>query len=105
MGNFGYNPLEVDEVIKDAYRIRSLFSHGSHLGYEERKKFEREYKGIKNLLMTILDYLRISIIAHITLHFGKDDIIDIIDESFLDRKRDEQLTSLLNVARNILSSD
>jgi hypothetical protein len=57
LGNFSFDPIQVRGVLKDAYTIRSIFSHGGHLGYNQKKKFNEKYKGdIKNLLNSILDF-------------------------------------------------
>lgn len=102
LGIFNFNTLEIKKIVSDAYRVRNLFAHGGQLSYKEKKKIEEKYKDVRNLLKYVLDYLRICIVAFITLNVVKDEFIDLIDASFLDRKSEEQLTGALNTAKYIL---
>jgi hypothetical protein len=81
LGNLAYDPLEAKRIIVDAYNVRSLFAHGGQLDYNTKVKLENKYKSVKNLLLHVLDYLRISLIVCLTLHIEKDAFIDIIDKS------------------------
>lgn len=104
LGNLTYDPLEVKKIIADAYNVRSLFAHGGQLDYNAKVKLENKYKSVKNLLLYVLDYLRISLIVCLTLNIEKDAFIDVIDKSFIDVKSNEQLTGILSQARQIISS-
>jgi len=104
LGNLTHDPLEVKKIISDAYNVRSLFAHGGQLDYNARVKLENKYKSVKNLLLYVLDYLRICLIVYLTLHIEKDAFIDIIDKSFIDVKSNEQLTGILNPSKQILYS-
>lgn len=44
----------------------------------------------------MLDYLRISIIVAVILRKGKDELIDLIDDSLIDDEKGEQLSSWLS---------
>lgn len=96
LGLLGYDPYEIRERINDAYGIRSIFMHGGLLDYRKKKKLESKYKNIKYLLTYALDYLRISIIVNFLVRKEKDEFIDLIDDSFIDMKAEEQLVSLLS---------
>jgi hypothetical protein len=98
----GYDPYEVKKIIKDAYKVRSIFAHGGHLSYNERKKLESKYKSIQNFVRQLLDYLRISIIVMMLSKREKDDLIDLIDDSFVDKKREEMLNSIISPLKNII---
>jgi hypothetical protein len=101
-----FDPIKIRCTIKDAYIIRSIFSHGGHLSYNSKKKYQSRYDGdIKNLLKLVLDYLRISIIVSMTIHSEKDELIDIIDNALIDDIFDKKLISVLNQAKNILDLD
>jgi hypothetical protein len=50
----------------------------------------------------LLDYLRISIIVMILSKREKDDFIDLIDDSFVDNKREEMLNSIISSLKNII---
>lgn len=98
----GFDHHEVKRNLSDAYRIRSLFAHGSQLSYKEKRKLELKYKTLKNLLVTVLDYLRISIIVAILLKKGKDELIDILDDSLIDNQKEDQLRSLLSSTKGVI---
>jgi hypothetical protein len=102
LGYFSFDPLQIRRTLKDAYRIRSIFSHGGHLGGKEKGKFTKKYNGdINNLLKIILDFLRISIIISITIQLKKDKFIDIIDNALIDQLSNQKLTDILNQAKII----
>ena len=73
---FGYQTLEVYNLVKKAYDIRSRFVHGSKV----------EPKKIGVLPEKILDYCRVSIIMFLQLHneFDKEKIINLFGKSLLD---------------------
>lgn len=98
----GYDPHEVKEKVDDAYGIRSIFTHGGHLDYKKKKKLEAKYKEIRNLLLSVLDYLRISIIVMMLVSKEKDEFIDLIDDSLIDRGKEELLTSLIFGAKELI---
>lgn len=97
LGLLGYDPYEVKEKIKEAYGIRSIFLHGGHLDYNKKK-----YEDIKALVFSVLDYLRISIVANLLIHMKKDEFIDLIDDSLIDRKKEEQLVSVISGAKEFM---
>jgi hypothetical protein len=98
----GFDHHEVKKNLGDAYRIRSLFAHGSQLSYKEKRKLELKYKDLKNLLVTVLDYLRISITVAILLKKGKDELIDMLDDSLIDNQKEDQLRSLLSSTKEVI---
>jgi len=98
----GKNPLEVREIIKDAYNTRSTFAHGGHLSYNKKKTLDSKYRGIKNLLLPLLDYLRISIVMMIKCNIGKEHFIDLMDEALIDPQKNAELESLLASVRLIV---
>lgn len=104
LADFSQDPIQVKKTIKDAYRIRSIFTHGGQLSYNEKKKFESKYKELRNLLLSVLDYLRISLIISMTINIEKDEFIDVIDDSLILEKSNERLKGLINSAKYILES-
>lgn len=103
LGNFSFDPIQVRSALKDAYIIRSIFSHGGHLGYNQKKKFNEKYNGdINNLLINILDFLRVSIIISMFIRLEKDEFIDTIDNALIDQNVNQRLTNNLNQAKNML---
>ncbi len=102
LANFSQDPIQVKKTIKDAYRVRSIFTHGGQLGDNEKRKLESKYKEMRGLLLSILDYLRISLIISITINIEKDEFIDIIDDSLIIEKSNERLKELISSAKYIL---
>ena len=100
---FGYDPHKVKETVSDAYKVRSLFVHGGHLSCKEEKKLNNKYGDMRSYLLSLLDYLRISIITMVFVKKEKDECLDLIDDSLVDKDNDSQLNNLLNSARNVIS--
>lgn len=98
----GYDPYEVREKIRDAYKIRNLFAHGGHLSCKERRKIESKYKNVTSFLRSLLEYLRISILVMMLSKKEKDELIDLIDDSFLDKNREELLKNVIRGVEDIL---
>jgi hypothetical protein len=98
----GYNPYEARNITNDAYKVRNLFAHGGQLDYKGRKKLESKYNDTKNLLLPILDYLRILLVIMILTKKGKDEFIDLIDDSLIDKEKESQLNATLSGAREII---
>ncbi len=99
----GLDQYEVRQTIRDAYRVRNLFVHGSQLGDKESKKLEIKYKGVRNLMSRTLNYLRVVLVALILTRKGKEELIDNIDDSLIDNKRDEELSASMRTAKEIIS--
>jgi hypothetical protein len=105
LGNFSFAPIQTRSTLKDAYTVRSIFSHGGHLEYKLKKKFDDKYNGINNLLYDILDFLRLSIILSITIRMDKEEFIDTIDNSLIDPLGSQKLANILNPTKNILGNN
>jgi len=89
-GLLGHQPHKVRETIKDAYETRSLFVHGGHLSYKDRKGLERVYGDLRSFLTVLLDSLRLSILVTMFEKRDKDEFIDLIDESLIDPEGPEE---------------
>lgn len=98
----GNNPQEARQIIKDAYNIRNKFAHGSHLSYKEKKKLELRYKDIKTIFLSVINYLRQLIVIVLLIRKTKDEFIDLVDDSLIDKKREEELNNLLSLSKQIL---
>ena len=98
----GRNQYEVKKVVIDAYKVRNLFAHGGQLSYERKKKLEAKYSNVNNLLLSVLDCLRILIILMLFGRRGKNEFIDLLDDSLIDRKREEQLANIISQAKGII---
>ncbi len=91
----GFNPQRVQNILKFAYDIRSYFVHGNKLDYKKMKKIRDKYNTEDNFLKEVLEYLRISIIILLSIHKSKDEIIDLIDDSFIDKTKEKELENLI----------
>lgn len=91
LGFAGLNPQRIQDVLRDAYGVRSHFVHGNKIDYKTRRRIQRKYKNENEFLKEILDYLRLSIIILLSMHRQKDELIDLIDDSFIDRKKEDEL--------------
>jgi len=104
LGLLGVNPYEVKKTILDAYKVRNIFAHGGRLTYRENRKLESRYAGVRNLLLAVLDYLRILLIVTILQNREKEEFIDLIEDSLVDHKRGEQLTSVISSGKELLEA-
>lgn len=95
LGLAGLNPRHVQDVLKDAYSIRSYFVHGNKISYKKRKEIMNKYKSNERFLIEVLEYLRISIIIFLIMQMEKDELLDWIDDSLIDKTREEQLSNQL----------
>ena len=87
----GHKPLEVYNIIKRAYDIRSKFIHGSGIEKEERQN-------VANLAEKIINYARISIVIQLQLRAGevdKERFLALIDNSLLSENALTKLKKLV----------
>lgn len=99
----GYDSHKVKMIVRDAYNVRSIFVHGDHLSDKDQRKLINKYGDIHSFLLSLLDYLRISIIAMVCMREEKEKFIDLIDDSLVDKDVDCQLNILLDSGRKIIS--
>lgn len=89
---YGYDTLNVFEVVKEAYDIRSVFVHGAPIELKEHRK-------IIELGDEIIRYLRLSVLTFLELKnyakIEKDHLLDIVDRSLLSLKVQEGLEKLI----------
>ena len=102
VSNFGYEPFEVSKAVIDAYEVRSKFVHGGLLKFKSKEKISEKYGSLNNLIEKILDFLRLAIIVSITMTVSKDELVSVIDKSFLDSQFQDKLNQLVNPAKNIV---
>ena len=101
----GYDSYRVKEVVRDAYKVRSLFVHGGHLSDNEKRKLNDKFGDINSFLLLLMDYLRISIIMMLFIKKEKEEFLDFIDDALVDKDKDSQLNNLLNTTRNVISGE
>lgn len=102
MSYFGYDPHEVRAIIRDGYNIRSKFVHGSSLSYESKIDLEEKHKKVQNILSKLLNFLRISIVISLMLHVSKDEFVESIDKSFLDKHSQNRIEQIINPGKHVL---
>jgi hypothetical protein len=86
---FGYNSLEVFNILKKSYDIRR-FVHGSKIEKEEPKDLTK-------LTEKVIDYARISIVMFLQIQelIEKDKFISILNNSLLDDKAKQKLKEII----------
>jgi len=93
---FSENPKAIRRDIKNAYNIRSTFLHGSRLDKDEEQELLKYYNGnLENLLRSVLDCLRKSLILFIVIEMSKEQLISLLEDSFIFEKDDTVLRSKL----------
>jgi len=102
ISNFGYDPFEVTKMIIDAYEVRSKFVHGGLLSFKAKEKLVNNYGSLNKFIEKIIDFLRLAIIVSITIQTSKDELVNIIDKSFLDSNFQNILDQIVTPAKNIL---
>ena len=95
LGLAGLNPQRIQDVLKDAYSVRSYFVHGNKMGYRKKRKLQSKYKSENELLKEVLEYLRLSMVIILSIHKQKEELIDLIDDSFIDRTKEDILGNQL----------
>lgn len=91
----GYSPSEAKQKTRAAYDIRSTYVHGGILKGKNRQEYEKKYGDLNEFCKTIIDYLRASTVARLLRKTSKTSLIDKIDDSFLDIKKEEEISELL----------
>ena len=104
LATLGRNPIEVREHIKDAYAIRSTFAHGGHLDYKAKKKLDRKYGGVKKLLHSLLDYLRVSILVSIMSRMSKEELVDLVDDALIDSVKNDELRNRISDTKVLIGA-
>ncbi|MFA4824390.1 MAG: hypothetical protein WC593_04450 [Methanoregula sp.] len=95
--NENFAPTTIKDVIGDAYFCRSKYLHGELLSNNDKERIAKKYGGnVNNLLKTILEFLRISIV--ILFHFqsgNKEKFLDMIDMFLKDENGSQRLIEFL----------
>lgn len=102
LGMLSYDPILIKSTIKEAYNIRSIFSHGGLLGMKEKDRCLREFPGgLAPLTKFILDLLRVSLIISIVIKKNKTDFVDLIDNSMVNEKDNQSIITVLDPVKDI----
>ena len=102
----GYEPYLVRDIVNKAYEVRSNFVHGSHLLDKDKKNLENRFGDIRfSFLLSLLDFLRASIIVMILLKKTKDKLISLIDDALVNRASETELVSMLDEIKEFVKTD
>lgn len=99
---FNYDSLNVKNGIKQAYDIRSTYSHGDEIKFSSDGKSVLKYKSIKPIedkqvfLQQLLEYVRKSILLFLFINTDKDSFLTLIDDALLDAAKFNDLKQLLS---------
>jgi len=103
LGELGLEPTQIYRDIGHAYGIRSAFAHGNALDQKIITKLRREYGQEVILAMKILDYVRISIVAFLFIKMKKDDIVNLIDKTWISEKELKKFKKTIKHSKKILN--
>ncbi len=78
---FGFNPLLISKILKDAYKIRSKYSHGSKMDFDKEN-----IKEVNEFKIKVMECARISLLIYLQLvgNIKKENFLTLIDKSLLD---------------------
>ncbi len=94
LSQIGYPAEEVRKNLIHAYDIRSTYVHGKILSLKKKKEHEKQVGDLNKFPKVIMDYLRASIVTLLKMR-SKEILIQKIDDSFLDNKKEEEVKKLL----------
>jgi hypothetical protein len=102
LSKLNFNSIETRSCLKEGYKIRNSYVHGGHLPEKEKKKLENRGIAVNGLAYKLLDYLRISILHLIISRQTKEEFLDLLEDSFIERKRDEEFRAMMESENSIL---
>lgn len=105
LSKLGLKIKDIQTHLKLGYEVRSRFVHGGGLSEGEKRKYEVKGISLGVLAFTLLDYLRISILHLIISRQSKKDFLTLLEESFVDGSRDNELQLLMASEKAILCID
>ena len=94
LNQIGYSAEKVRKELTHAYDIRSTYVHGKTLTQKQKNRHEKEVGELGQFSKVVMDYLRASIVAWLERP-SKTSLIQKIDDSFLDSKKEEEIKKLL----------
>jgi hypothetical protein len=102
LSKLDFKNKEVRSDLKEGYNIRNSYVHGGHLSDKEKIKLEKKGIAVNELAYKLLDYLRISILHLIISKQGKTEFMDLLEDSFIEKSRDDELQSIFKSEETIL---
>lgn len=101
-GLLGRDPNTAVRVVSDAYEIRSAFVHGDVISAKARRAIERRHGDFRTVLRALLEQLRVTIVLHIILKLNKNEWLDLLDGSLVDRGKSDQVEAMMKPGRDLL---
>jgi len=98
----GFNGIRVKKNILIGYDIRSIYAHGGVLTDEDKSKYAKEYIPLEDLYRELANYLRMSILMMLLSEYTSDMLIQNMEESLLDRKKEDNLIKKLSQWKSLL---
>jgi hypothetical protein len=98
-------PKGIQSQVKVGYRIRSLHVHGSHASSKDWKDIQKRSMSPADLGARLLNYLRISILHLICSQQDKPQFLDLVEDSFISREKDDTLSEILRTESDILKGE
>ena len=102
LSKLNFNSIETRSYLKEGYKIRNSHVHGGHLSEKEKTRLENKGIPVAKLANELLDYLRISILHLIISNQTKEKFLDLLEDSFIERKRDEEFQAMMESENSIL---
>lgn len=98
------NSGDIEDILKNAYNIRSKFVHGSILTPKDKKKICEKYDSIETIRDSCLTYLReaIVVLAILSDCVNKKDLRKLIEEHVRDKVAESGLDALMGKVPSIL---
>ena len=89
---FGFNPLLINKILKKAYSIRSIYSHGSKVDFKTKK-----IENVRDFKIKVMECARISLLIYLQLigNISKENLLNLIDNSLLDDDSYKEFSKLL----------
>lgn len=101
LSHVGGDSSRVKDTLSDAYWIRSVYVHGGHVTDRDKRKLTRVYATLNGLTALVMDYLRMALVCFILMRRPKDEIIEMVDDSMIDREKDRQLEIVMGSVKRI----
>ena len=88
--------MQARPLISEAYDIRSLYVHGGHLSKSDKARHEkRAGTTLEALRVALLQYVRNIIMVYLFGAAEKDNLILMVDNSFLDTASELEIETAL----------
>lgn len=93
LSKLGVQVSEARRHLKHGYRVRNMYVHGGHLSDDDKEKLKRKNMDPDAIANALLNYLRVSIL-HLIVSQSKEDFLKLLEESFIERAKDDELEAL-----------